>query len=303
MPSLADIYSAINTAKRKGADFVQNPGTSLQQMLGNANDQARGFNQLNDQALAEMQQTGKLTGPAGQQLMSSVANSYDPMGITVWHGSPHKFAAFDSALEGTGVGRSAYGSGVNLAESKPFAEGFMAPKQNSSVANFTYKGKEISPEDEVKRSAAFHLMANDGNKEAIFSQWKPSYWETKSGKQFKKTIDLMDYSQLKPAGNLYKVDLPDTHVEKMLDWDSPLKDQSKPVRDLAKKLGLDMNDLGGDLLSIVGKTPEGSKTFQKAGVPGVKYYQISGSSEGPRNYVVFDPNHLTVLERNNQPIK
>jgi len=81
MPTLADIYSAINTAKRKGADFVQNPGTSLQQMLGNANDQARNFNQLNDQALAEMQATGKLNGPASQQLMQTMGEAYNPVGM------------------------------------------------------------------------------------------------------------------------------------------------------------------------------------------------------------------------------
>jgi hypothetical protein len=82
MPTLADIYSAINTAKRKGSDFVQNPGTSLQQMLGNANDQARGFNQLNDQVLGEMLTTGKLTGPAGQQLMQTIGDAYNPVGMT-----------------------------------------------------------------------------------------------------------------------------------------------------------------------------------------------------------------------------
>ena len=83
MPTLADIYSAIDSAKRRGADFVQNPGTSLQQMLGNANDRARGFNQLNDQALAEMQQTGQLTGPAGQQLIQTMNQSYNPVGMMV----------------------------------------------------------------------------------------------------------------------------------------------------------------------------------------------------------------------------
>lgn len=92
MPTLADIYSAINTAKRKGGDFVRNPGTSLQQMLGNANDQARGFNQLNDQALAEMEQTGKLTGSAGQKLMQQMGQSFEPTGMTkVYRGlsQPH----------------------------------------------------------------------------------------------------------------------------------------------------------------------------------------------------------------------
>jgi len=94
MPTLADIYSAINTAKRKGADFVQNPGTSIQQMLGNANDNARNFNQLNDQALAEMQQTGQLTGPAGQQLMQKMGQAYNPVGMTVLKGLPKDYHAF-----------------------------------------------------------------------------------------------------------------------------------------------------------------------------------------------------------------
>jgi GNAT superfamily N-acetyltransferase len=44
MPTLADIYSALNTFKRKSSDFVQNPGTSLEQMLFAANENAREFN-------------------------------------------------------------------------------------------------------------------------------------------------------------------------------------------------------------------------------------------------------------------
>lgn len=91
MPTLADIYSAINTVKRKGGDFVRNPGTSLQQMLGNANDQARGFNQLNDQALAEMEQTGKLTGSAGQRLMQTMGQAYNPVGMIFETGKPISF--------------------------------------------------------------------------------------------------------------------------------------------------------------------------------------------------------------------
>ena len=82
MPTLAEIYSAIDTAKRRGDDFIRNPGTSLQQMLGNANDRARNFNQLNDQALAEMQQTGNLSGPASKQLMQTIGEAYNPVGMT-----------------------------------------------------------------------------------------------------------------------------------------------------------------------------------------------------------------------------
>ncbi|MCU9931052.1 hypothetical protein OFL77_27350, partial [Escherichia coli] len=33
-----------------------------------------------------------------------------------------------------------------------------------------------------------------------------------------------------PDNNLYKVDLPDEHIAKMLDWDKPLSQQSKEVQ-------------------------------------------------------------------------
>jgi hypothetical protein len=136
----------------------------------------------------------------------------------------------------------------------------------------------------------------------------------------------------------------------MLDWDAPIKDQPIVVRKLAKSLGLEMNDLGGDLLAKVGKDEAGRKIMQDAGIRGVKYLdqnsrqpgtasmtknqidtridilkkdiasglgdqsrmkQILSSLEAEkalhtnqtRNFVVFDPNHLSILERNSQSIK
>ena len=66
-----------------------------------------------------------------------------------------------------------------------------------------------------------------------------------------------------------------------------------------------LNDLGGDLLEKVGKGEEGKQILEKSGIRGIKYLdQMSRDKQkGTRNFVVFDPNHLTVLERNNQPIK
>ena len=53
------------------------------------------------------------------------------------------------------------------------------------------------------------------------------------------------------------------------------------------------------------KGEEGKKILQQAGIPGIKYFdQMSrGEQTGTRNFVVFDPNHLTILERNAKPIK
>jgi hypothetical protein len=89
MPTLADIYSAINTAKRKALDFVQNPGTSLQQMVGNANDRARDYNQQMYQAAqgfgapARGQQATPEQQSAQQSTMDTFAEAYNPAGIFV----------------------------------------------------------------------------------------------------------------------------------------------------------------------------------------------------------------------------
>lgn len=94
MPTLADIYSAIDSAKRRASDFVQNPGTSLQQMLGNANDRARNFNQLSSQSTDAMLQaikSGQPMGqdPATQQLIDIYASSYNPVGMTTSYRGLH----------------------------------------------------------------------------------------------------------------------------------------------------------------------------------------------------------------------
>lgn len=371
MPTLADIYSAINTAKRKGADFVQNPGTSLQQMLGNANDQARGFNQLNDQALAEMQQTGKLTGPAGQQLMQTMGQAYSPVGMTVYHGSPHIFEKFDLSKIGTGEGNQSYGRGLYTAQNPQVATEYrnaLTGNHNRDKFIPTVDGKEI--DTPVIRS----IINKGSNPEKFIEDMQPkiaglqknlsvaSKNETLPGisdydmakmdldRHLKMVDEAKGYigKQIKnePLGSFYKVDLPDTHIRRMLDWDDQLKNQPKQVRDLAKSLGLDMNDLGGDLLAKVGKGEEGKQILEKAGIRGIKYldehsrwspyeveilhkgkpyakseYATKGQAEqyakekeaegfqtkhrmvGTRNFVVFDPNHLSILERNNRPIK
>ena len=92
MPTLADIYSAIGTARRKASDFVQNPMTSLQQMVGNANDRARALNEMTAAAAEEKE----LYGPASRALGQKLAEAYNPGGIFIGPGSAqfNKVAAY-----------------------------------------------------------------------------------------------------------------------------------------------------------------------------------------------------------------
>lgn len=127
MPTLADIYSAIGSAKRNAADFIQNPGTSLQQMVGYANDRARTFNQQGDLAASEFQQTGRLKGPQQMQLAQQLAEGYNPAGMVgkMDYGMAHRPMTVESgaarlhdlttAFDNTIYGKEAvqnYGTGV-----------------------------------------------------------------------------------------------------------------------------------------------------------------------------------------------
>lgn len=298
MPTLADIYSAINTAQRKGGDFIRNPGASLQQILGYANDRARNFNQLNDQALAELEQTGKLTGPAGHQLMQTMSEAYNPIGMTVWHGSPHVFERFDLGKIGTGEGSQMQGRGMYMAQAPEVAKQYASMAYRPGLRQGTAKGTEQGKLDAIIKLNANQLTDGDVNKLADIIKRKPGAFQNPQA-----LLERIEtYTDNNPTGHLYKVDLPDTHIRRMLDWDAPLKDQPYNVRNFAKKMGMDMNDLGGDLLAKVGKGEEGRQTLQQAGIPGVKYFdhKSSAKQEGTRNFVVFDPNHLKIIERTSQ---
>ena len=339
MPTLADIYSGIDTAKRKAGNFIRQPLSTLQEMtllakdegnqaIASINDKARQLNQqtaLSAQG-ARQELRGQPMTPeqaaADQQLNKDLIDSYNVGGITVFHGGPHKFAKFDLSKMGTGEGNQSYGWGSYLADARPVAEDY-ARMELSGPANVAFKLKKagIDPLPRLKE---------------IYPHEDENWLKQQIQKAEEK-------------GHIYKVDLPDKHVVNMLDYDEELKNQSAKVRQLAKKLGIDLNDIGFDLLQKVGRDKAGSEVLKNAGIPGIKYLDqmsrnagdwnitpasntVSGKwilkdadytskglhfdteeealkalkekrSQRTKNYVVFDPEHLTILERNDKPIK
>jgi hypothetical protein len=306
MPTLADIYSAIDSMKRRGSDFVQNPVTSLQQMLGNANDRARNLNELTARAAQETARTGQIYGnPAQEQLTNALADSYNPVGMTVWHGSPHVFERFDLGKMGTGEGAQMYGQGFYTAQQQDVAKRF-TPRDINFENKLMQKYNQAEKTGDYTSMQIYEDFLAQKTPEEISSNFQNMGFSGKDLQTAQKAYDeAKKLYQGQQEGSLYKVDLPDTHIRRMLDWDAPLKDQPNHVRRLAKSLNMDLNDLGGDLVMKIGKTEEGKKALQDAGIPGIKYFdQMSrGDQTGSRNFVVFDPNHLTILERNAKPIK
>lgn len=166
------------------------------------------------------------------------------IGQTVWHGSPHKFAKFDSSKIGTGEGAQAYGHGLYLAESPSVAKSYA-----DSLSQY-----HIATKDGVRGGGDFAdaLVANAGEypaslSSAIRSQANKIATDIASGKPTEQVLASMrngPYARMyagladaveklapsKAGGSLYKVDLPDNAIARMLDWDKPLSQQPEAFK-------------------------------------------------------------------------
>lgn len=127
--------------------------------LANAEQRAGLFNQLNRQAAEEFLATGDIYGPKSQEVAMQLANAYNPVGMTAYHGTPHNIVGkFDASRIGSGEGGQAYGYGMYFA-------------QNPKVS--------------------------------------------------------AEYAKMGGSQNLYKVDIPNEMIPKMLDYDLPLAKQKE----------------------------------------------------------------------------
>lgn len=115
-------------------------------------------------------------------------------------------------------------------------------------------------------------------------------------------------------GFLYKTDIPDEFIPKMINWYETK--QTPEVTEILKKAGLPFNATGEEITMAAAQKMGGSDAtksgFQKAaeyldsiGIKGnkVENFQIkNGQGANTFNYVVYDPENVKILERNNQPI-
>jgi hypothetical protein len=317
MPTLADIYSTIGSLKRRGADFIQNPVLGAQQMVGNANDQARTLNQLT----AESAQEGLSYGPKTKLLASQLAEGYNPTGMTVYHGSPYKFKIFDSRKIGTGEGAQAYGHGLYVAENPNVANQYAKNvKDLDSIQSYNQRLRQISKimdEDSVYPGAYRKFKSEKGKKAA---------------EEYDAVMEMRDQKST-GSGNLYKIDLPDEHIAKMLDWDQTLINQPEHVLETIKDVPHGQTGFTyGDIVESIKAAPylndpkdyfwahptgkqiyenfassptignkakgqiEASNVLGQKGIPGIKYFDENSRTfnKGTRNFVVF-PSHEHLL--------
>jgi hypothetical protein len=252
---LGDIFGAADTAKRKLRDVVANPLLSAQQFVGNLNDRARNLNEMTAAAALE----GVDYGPASQRLGGLLAEGYNPMGLTVFHGSPAKFNKFDPTKIGSGEGAQAYGYGHYVAQNPETAKQYKETLKSKAFSKIVKKDRNV-----------YDVVAPDG---AVISQG------TVLGAAHK-AKDAYDAN----AGALYEIDLPDEQIARMLDYDKPVDEtiRSRVSQAAMEKFGSGSTGTSGELLykeltrefknlGSANPAADASDFLRMQGVTGIRY--------------------------------
>ena len=206
----------------------------------------------------------------------------------VYHGTPHSFNKFDIAKVGTGEGNQAFGHGMYFAENKDIAKSYMPNFSERQAESRMFGSKDIDDAIRKAKEDLDYVLRNKAPASTV--------------NEVRQEISMLELkkSGAGTTGSLYKVDLPDRKVAKMVDYDESIKNQNKTVRDFAIKQGLLLDDTGFDLIQKVGRDKAGSDAMRAAGIPGIKYTDQMNRVGGKetKNYVVFDPSKLKILEKN-----
>lgn len=263
-----------------------------------------------------------------RQLLDPVYGMMPVAGISAFHGSPHLFNKFRMDRIGTGEGAQAYGHGLYFSENPKVAKEYMRPEQNYQRAAGHLNNRQEFVKD---------MMDQGRTKDDIWKMTQEKYGEFVNPREL--SLDFKSIWE-EPA-TLYKVDIPDEHIAKMLDWDKPLSGQSKHIRDALSDLTDGMrwektSDFNPkySLLDKEGKTvlfsekprqgigdltagqvyshffhsktkAESTDALRKLGIPGIKYLD-QGSRQGGKgtsNFVVFDDQIPQILEINDKPVR
>jgi hypothetical protein len=220
------------------------------------------------------------------------------MGAIVYHGSPHKFDKFDSSKIGTGEGAQVYGHGLYLAEAPEVAATYRNPGgPRSGTTPITIDGVEAARWGQSASRTKVEARAADAIARTRNPDYAIDYLKQDAGfdKSAAEAIDWItaNKAKLSDPGLLYKVDLPDEAIAKMLDWDKPLSQQAPEVKAALEKIDDPMfrawqkngawPHVSGQVLyrhladgltqgaHQAGKHVGASQAVRDAGIPGIRY--------------------------------
>lgn len=310
----------------QGAVGGATAGNVVKQRVGEALGLRDGVNE----AEAKLEGIGELVGPIGGKALAMV-----PMpnigALTAYHGSPHLFNKFDMSKIGTGEGAQAWGHGLYFAENPETARSYKSVLRDTNSWNIDgvrYHGVTSRNDSTAHNWAAKALEVHEGDKKAAIKWLREENFGI-----FKDAADILKKAKSvsKDSGNLYTVDIPDEHIDRMLDWDKPLIEQSQHVKDVVDKLAPGLSWVREDKIGVPkytlksgdrvilwrdkpeeikgssiyqllvpGKTPkEASETLRQLGIPGIKYLDQGSriAGDGTRNFVLFDDSIPKILNR------
>ena len=237
------------------------------------------------------------------------------LGATAWHGSPHKFEKLDISKIGTGEGAQAYGHGLYAAENPNVAKNY-APRDFDYEESLMDAYKRYEKQGDYEAMEVYErAMMHETPAEIRASALDPESVLYEMQDTALRVAD--EIAEIPINSNLYKLDIPDDQIAKMLDWDKPIKDQKHIMKllddkfvdgDLAlRQMGVDPSAHGDKLYFELGggyKAPAVSQALREWGIPGIKYLDQGSRTggKGTSNFVLFADDIAKILERNDQPI-
>jgi len=289
-----------------------------------------------------------MRAPTGQGGFDLAMNAY--------HGSPYDIkGGFDLSKIGTGEGAQAYGYGTYFSKDPNIASGYKTKLSNVEIsvngnplskfnvdprvtthspfifdkpleyglAEYTKALKtQILDYPELQKDIKFPKQLFDEKVEFLKS-WGKGSKEESAGKALEQFAKENGYPQINMGGNLYKVDIPDEQIPRMLDWNKPIAQQNTEVLNILKNEPAILADLanGKSLDKLTGEQAYqaiastfdvgqadayklASEYLNSKGIPGIRYLSPDsrGVGKGAENFVSFDPTTVKILEKNDMPV-
>jgi hypothetical protein len=247
------------------------------------------------------------------------------LGAVVWHGSPHKFDKFDASKIGTGEGAQAYGHGLYLAENPAVAQSYKTAGVTDNFGSTAERATE----------ALYSVMDKLSDGRVLYGPNRSAITKDDLLREVQRSASDV-YGSLPPLkqkmadaygrteGSLYKVDLPDNAISRMLNWDADIGSQPIEVQKALAKMRGVAPDLQSQLMKADpdkfnktgqqfykdmnaslfrqgnGAAGRASAALSEQGIPGIRYLDaMSRNGGGTSNYVVFPGNEslLKILSR------
>jgi oligoribonuclease (3'-5' exoribonuclease) len=310
---LPAIYSGADQLKRGVYGLLTNPMEQAERAAQSLLQSRAERQALMARTFANPERPFQVTDQAGlSQLTDQVMSGelgFAPAGITAFHGSPYAFTQFDKSKIGTGVGQQLEGRGMYFSKNKELAETYKPDFDEIELQKELFSAKgDINKAIENLKKEAQYLVDNNAPQSTLNETM--NLW---------KSLERMQMGETPVKGNLYKVDIPDEMLPKMIDFNKKITEQPEFVQNiLSDAMPSKYQNVGNFLQKaysdekLAGKiigterasAQELSDWLQSKGVAGIKYSEsISRIGQPAENFVVFDPSSVKILERNDTPIE